>query len=169
MPVRFVLTRARRFFIYRVLHVDDTPHRIALGIATGIFIAWTPTVGFQMALTLLLSWLLGANKLAGLPFVWVSNPFTMFFIYYPNYLLGKSILGGKYPNADFIEAINWSGNWIEKIQSWWAETWKVFEPLWLGSIIAGVILGTIVYFVTYRSIVAYRKHWYKTHPAREKF
>ncbi|HKI70697.1 MAG TPA: DUF2062 domain-containing protein, partial [Verrucomicrobiae bacterium] len=89
--------RIERFFVYRVLHVDDTPHRIALGVAVGIFVAWTPTVGFQMILTIILATLLRANKLVGIPFVWISNPFTLGVIYYPNYLLGKFILQGDYP------------------------------------------------------------------------
>ena len=62
MPHRYIIRRLRRFFIYRVLHVDDTPHRIALGIAVGIFITWTPTIGMQMILTVLISALVGANK-----------------------------------------------------------------------------------------------------------
>ena len=33
MPHRFVWKRLKNFFIHRVLHVDDTPHRIALGVA----------------------------------------------------------------------------------------------------------------------------------------
>ena len=60
MLLRFIANRLKTFFIYRVLHVDDTPHRIALGVAAGIFIAWTPTIGFQMLLTILLAiaWLI---------------------------------------------------------------------------------------------------------------
>ena len=54
MPIKYAIQTAERFFIYRVLHVDDTPHRIALGVAVGIFVAWTPTVGLHMILTVLL-------------------------------------------------------------------------------------------------------------------
>jgi len=69
-------------FVDRVLQVHDTPHRIGLGVATGIFVAWTPTVGFQMALTVALAWLVGANKVVGVPFVWISCPPTYFATYY---------------------------------------------------------------------------------------
>ena len=168
MPIRFVLNRAKRFFIYRVLHVDDTPHRIALGVAIGIFVTWTPTIGFQMVLTILLSLLVGANKFVGVPFVWISNPLTMFPIYYPSYRLGRLLLGGDYPNADFLKAIQWSGNWIEKVQLWWQETWKVFGPLWLGSVLVGLLLGALTYVFVYHAVVAYRKRWYRTHPAKMK-
>jgi len=96
MPLRFIAKRIEKFFIYRVLHVDDTPHRIALGVAVGIFVTWTPTIGFQMILTVLLSWLLGANKLVGVPFVWISNPVTLPPIYGPNCYVGSLILGGRF-------------------------------------------------------------------------
>ena len=36
MPIRFVINRIKRFFIYRVFSLNDTPHRIALGVAAGI-------------------------------------------------------------------------------------------------------------------------------------
>ena len=71
MPHRYLIKRFRRWFIYRVLHVDDTPHRIALGVAVGIFVTWTPTIGLQMLLCILISALVGANKFVGLPFVWL--------------------------------------------------------------------------------------------------
>jgi hypothetical protein len=147
-----------RFFVYRVLHVDDTPHRIALGVAIGIFVAWTPTVGFQMILTLLLAALLRANKLVGVPFVWVSNPFTLGIIYYPNYLLGKFILQGDYPEPRFLNPAMVSAPWWQKIQIWWQDTWNVFAPLWLGSLVVGLFLGIVTYLVLYRVIVFYRSN-----------
>ena len=168
MPIRFAFNRLERFFIHRVLHVDDTAHRIALGVAVGIFVTWTPTIGFQMILAVLLAWLLKANKLVGVPFVWISNPLTVVPIYYPNYLLGRWLLGNDYGKGDFnlISAIHWGTNWVEKIQLWWKETWKVFEPLWLGSIIIGLLLGAATYVVVYYAVVAYRKHWHRRHPPR---
>jgi len=168
MPVRFVMRRLERFFIYRVLHVDDTPHRIALGVAIGIFIAWTPTIGFQMILTVLLSTLLRANKLVGLPFVWISNPLTVVPIYGPNYIIGCWLSGRPYNSLDFlIKATRVTGGWIDKVQAWWSATWQVFRPLWTGSILVGIILAILTYFTIYRAVAAYRRHWHKVHPPRQ--
>jgi uncharacterized protein (DUF2062 family) len=157
MPHRYVARKLKAFFIYRVLHVDDTPHRIALGVAIGMFITWTPTVGFQMLLVLALSWLLGANKLVGVPFVWISNPATLVPIFYPNYLLGKLVLGSNCEDPNFTEAMAFSGTWLETVQNWWAATWQVFWPLWVGSIIVGGCLGLISYGVIYYAVIKYRK------------
>jgi len=157
MPHRYIVRKLKAFFIYRVLHVDDTPHRIALGVGIGIFITWTPTVGFQMLIVLALSWLLGANKLVGVPFVWISNPATLVPIFYPNYLLGKYVLGSDCPDPDFGKAMAFSGTWLETVQNWWNATWQVFWPLWVGSIIIGGALGLISYAVIYYAVVKYRK------------
>jgi uncharacterized protein (DUF2062 family) len=157
MPHRYIARKLKAFFVYRVLHVDDTPHRIALGVAIGMFITWTPTIGFQMLLVLSLAWLLGANKLVGVPFVWISNPATFVLIFLPNYYLGRWVLGSNSEAPDFGKAMTFSGTWLEKVQNWWATTWQVFWPLWLGSIIVGLTLGIISYAVIYYAVLEYRK------------
>lgn len=173
IPLRYILKRIRVFFVYRVLHVNDTPHRIALGVAIGMLIAWTPTMGFQMILTVLLSALFGANKLVGVPFVWISNPLTAGPIYGPNFLIGKLMLGGNYQAPNFYVVLYASGGWwgevmINRIIAWWEATWKVFAPLWLGSFVVGVLVGGLTYFAVRYAVVAYRTHRHLKHPHRKK-
>ncbi len=171
MPYKFVVKKIKRFFIYRVLHVDDTPHRIALGLAIGIFITWTPTIGLQMVLTVLLAALMRANKLVGVPFVWISNPITALPLYGFNFLVGRWVLPGSYPWKLFQDsvanAVRFNGGWIDRIIAWWQATWFVFAPLWVGSILMGLILATVSYFVTRCAVVTYRKHWPHKHPPLE--
>ncbi len=168
MPLRFVARRVKRFFIYRVLSLDDTPHRIALGVAIGIFITWTPTIGLQMILTLALSALLGANKFVGIPFVWISNPFTLVPIYGPNYFLGCRLLGGKYAFSEFMEAVDrasqMNSGFIARVQGWWEAIWPILVPLWAGSIIIGASLGLISYAGVYYGVKAFRRHRHRVHP-----
>jgi len=148
----------QRFFIYRVLHVDDTPHRIALGLAIGVFVAWTPTIGFQMILTVLLSALLKANKFVGVPFVWISNPLTVPFIYGPNYALGSFLLGRKDAKPNFVQAIVLEGGWLETVRAWWSETLKVFWPLWIGSLLTALVIGGVSYLAVRYAVRTYREH-----------
>jgi hypothetical protein len=162
MPLKMVGRRLQAFFIYRVLHVDDRPHRIALGVAIGIFVTWTPTMGFQMLLTLALAWLLGANKLVGIPFVWISNPLTAAPIYYPNFMLGRWLLGGQYEPPKFGRVLLAGGDtfveaWINRVQAWWEATYHVLAPLWVGSVIIGLVLGAATYVTIRYAVVAYRR------------
>ncbi len=158
--IKFVAQKIERFFIYRVLSLDDTPHRIALGVAIGVFMAWTPTMGLQMVLTVALAFLLKANKLVGVPFVWISNPATIFPIYVPNYWVGCKLLGKK-PDAlhAIIKAIKFDGSFLERIHLWYSTTSSIFWELWLGSLVVAIILGVMTYFAMYRMIVVYRERW----------
>ena len=165
MPYRYIARKIKNFFIYRVLHVDDTPHRIALGVAIGIFVTWTPTIGLQMILTVILCTLFRANKAVGVPFVWISNPLTIVPIYYPNYVVGCWLLPGNYGGFDFIETLTrqLSGaGWWDKTVAWWTNMgdafWHVFWPLWVGSIVVGLVLGGLTYPLVYWGVVRYREH-----------
>lgn len=164
MPVSKLRRGLKNVFMYRVLHVDDTPHRIALGVAVGMFVAWTPTIGFQMVLTVLLATLLGANKLVGVPCAWISNPLTLVPIYYPNYRVGRWLLGHKDVTPTFLDNIHvpiqtdgWLRYWIYQVQIWWSRTWEVFLPLWLGSVVVGLVLGGAAYFVIRWLVTRHRR------------
>ena len=81
-----------RVIKFRILHANDSPHRIALGVSLGLFLACMPIFGLHILIALLLCILLRANKLAALTCVWVSNPFTLVPIYYSDYYIGRAVL-----------------------------------------------------------------------------
>jgi len=174
IPIRYILKRIRLFFIYRVLHVDDTPHRIALGVAVGVFVAWTPTMGFQMLLAVLLATLLRANKLVGIPFVWISNPVTTVPIYHwIDYHVGLTILGSQYPPPNFSKAIMvggswWLETWVNRIGAFWEAIWQAFMPISLGSLVVGLTCGGATYLAVRYAVIAYRRHRHRKHPHRKK-
>ena len=173
MPrIRIYIRLVERFVIYRILHADDTPHRLALGIALGIFLAWTPTIGFQMILVLLLAPTFRVNPLVGIPFVWVSNPLTMVPIYFANYWVGNKLLNifAGHPALTYTEVTQRLGSFgsISHFLSnfYTADFWhKVITllaefglDLWVGSLIVGLAVALLTYIVSYRFIV-----WYRTH------
>lgn len=155
------LERLRHFVVNKILGVHDSPHRIALGVAIGIFVTWTPTIGFQMALTVLLSTLLRANKVVGVPLVWISNPATLW-IYIPNYLLGCWLLREE-PSTDrlvnaLIQAFGVNDNGLRERFVVLVQTlWDVLAPLMLGSVIVAALLGALCYAATYRGVLAYHR------------
>lgn len=161
MFLRRQVERLCHFVVHKILGVHDSPHRIALGVAIGIFVTWTPTIGFQMALTLLLSTLLRANKVVGVPLVWISNPATLW-IYIPNYLLGCWLLREE-PSTDrlvnaLIQAFGVNDNGLRERFVVLVQTlWDVLAPLMLGSVIVGAILGAICYLATYQGVLAYHR------------
>ena len=176
--LRYFIKKIEIFFIYRVLHVNDTPHRIALSIAIALFWTWTPTIGLQMVLTLATATLLRANKFVGLPFVWISNPATLIPIYVPNYFVGCWLTGGEYDGWKIIRratlnAFEFSGGFWEyfvRIGNWFQALTPVFLELWVGSVVVGLLLAVMSYFTINRMVVVYRqkyRDWQQRHAQKK--
>lgn len=153
--------RLRRFIVHDILHADDPPHRLALGIALGVFFAFIPVFGAQMILVVLSAWLLRANKLVGTPIVWLTNPATVVPIYYTCYLLGIRIL--RMPNVGlkwWAQLAEPPHGWSVSLAFYWSRLFEVAAPLLLGSLIVAVAAAVPAYLVTYRVIWTYRmRRW----------
>jgi uncharacterized protein (DUF2062 family) len=125
----------------------------------------TPTFGFQMAIALFFAYLLRENRLAAILGVWITNPVTAPVIYAIEYEIGRILLGmerAHLPMELTVKAYTELG-------------WNVLSPLWLGGILAGLILGTLSYFLTLRLVPAVknwrvprwpRRHWHKKSKTR---
>lgn len=159
-----------RFVKFRVLHIDDSPQRIARGIAVGFFIAYLPVLGLHMLLALILAQLIRGNKALAVMAVWICNPFTFVLIYYPCYRLGRMILPffREKPQVelDQIHALldqTLSFNYMLVhffTVDYWKQAAAVFAQIGLETCIGGVILGAIVakvgYWITYYFVIGYR-------------
>lgn len=165
----------RWFLLNKILHVQDTPHRIALGLAVGMFVALTPTFGFQMLITVALCWILRANKVVGIPLAWITNPVTMGPIYYFNYWIGGLFLGPGQVGLSHFQKL---GQFQGAGAGWWADTvagiryaWglilDVFWQCWLGSLLVAAVCGAITYALGYWGVQAYRRHHRRRFPASQ--
>ena len=81
-----------------VLHSTAPVSEVSLGVAVGVFLGLTPTVGVQMYLVALV-WSIYRyifnrhfNLPVGVAMVWISNPFTMVPLYYLFLLTGYWML-----------------------------------------------------------------------------
>ena len=160
VPFRAGLKKAEAWFVH-LLHLDDTAHQIALGTGLGVFIAFTPTIGFQMLLVLLAASALRANKAAGLPMPWITNPVTIVPMFSLNYYVGWLLVGG--PGLGEFEArllglMRLDLGWIEWVKGWWHLMIDMAAPLWVGSVICGLVAGAIAYVIMFYLITVYRRH-----------
>lgn len=158
---RLTMRRLRRYLVHNILHADDPPHRLALGVAIGLFVTFTPTLGIQMVLILLLAWLCRANLVIGLPVTWVSNPLTIWPIYYACYKVGTFVVGGDRVNRAWWEQLkDPPDGWISAISFYWERLMTVASPLWVGCLIVATLIGIASYIATYRLVVWYRmRRW----------
>lgn len=138
----------------QILQIDDTPESIARGVALGVFIAMTPTVGIQMIIVTIVNTICRANRLAGLVMVYISNPVTMLPIYWFDYQVGRLILGQKsISHSQFEKIFELRGpNLVARLQSFVENlaqfSFDVAGPLFLGGIIVGLVCGIPAYPLT---------------------
>ena len=152
----------KKFFLQTVLHANDSPHRIALGVGLGFFVGFTPTIGFQMIIVVFLAWLLRANKAVGVPLVWISNPVTFIPLYFPSYWLGCKMMGMEGTLSEF-ETLKDSLladdlGLRDRAAQLWELGLDIMAPLWLGSMVVATIFGVATYLITLLWITQHRLH-----------
>ena len=154
------MIREAKALFRRILHTDDTPHKIAWGVALGMFVAWTPTVGIQMIVAGILAWLLRGNVAAAVAIVWVSNPYTIVPLYYSNYLIGNALVGGRgLDEAWFADLLDRrTMTFWEYLIHAYEKLIPIFGQMFLGGVIAGVPIAVVSYILTYRAVVKFREH-----------
>jgi uncharacterized protein (DUF2062 family) len=137
-----------RQWLRTLLMLDDTPHHIALGTAIGMFVAFTPTVGIQMVLLLLLAVLVRPvfrfNKVAGLIAVYITNPLTVVPIYWFNYKIGTLCFASTISKEEFAAIFQYDG-----LREWWTSMTRLFVdvgvPLMVGSLVVAAICSLATY------------------------
>jgi len=168
LPLRRGWKKVKAWLV-SLLHLDDSPHRIALGVAVGAFVAFTPTWGIQMLLVVALAWLVGANKVAGLPMPWIiTNPFTNVPVYSFCYWIGYLMVGGPGPGeftARLKDLLQAEDGWWSSVRQMGTLAWDVAVPLWVGTVVVGLAGGAVCYVIFYYAIRSYRRR-YGHHPHR---
>jgi uncharacterized protein len=151
---RFVCARAVR----GVLHLSDTPHRIAIGSAAGLFVMPVPIPG-QVLLGPLLAKLVRGNVVASIPWTWVNNPFTVLFFIYGQYRLGLLFISGAGETMSFAAL----GDLIERLRAMsWGEAFAhgfdvlgdVLVPLAVGTALAAAFFAVCGYLLIRRLVAA---------------
>ena len=165
------LRPALRFVKFRILHVDDSPERIARGIAVGVFIAYLPLMGIQMVLAWAAAAMFKANKIMAVLGVWVSNPATAILVYYPSYRLGRWLLGFA-PHKPEIDPEQLENLFEETLSlyrlimefhsaAFWKEVSSALMKIGLETFIGGVIIGFFVakaaHWLSYHGVIYYRR------------
>lgn len=123
-----------------LLRLNNSPPEIALGIAIGVFIAILPVYGLHTILVIIAAIIVRpANKIAILLGTNISLPPTVPFITWTGYDIGRFFLKGDYPPLTWLDFTNVT---FRKILNY-------YPPLFLGSIILGIICAAVFYFLTY--------------------
>jgi len=121
---------------YKVPRVYLSTNRksVANAIMIGIFIAMIP-MPFQMIAVLLFIPFFKFHVPLAIVMVWISNPVTMPFIYYIEYLTGNALL--------FMDGVSD----VELSVAWFSENIDdIFIPLYFGAIFYSSLFAMLSYF-----------------------
>ncbi len=142
------LPRPFKLFYIRFIRLRGAPEEIAEGMALGIFIGMTPTMGAQILIAIFVAALLRKNKIAAALGVFITNPVTAPFIYGFEYELGRYLLGWK--RLRLPTELSW-----EVVRHL---SWGVIVPLCLGSLIFAVVFGLLAYFLTLKAMPVVKRY-----------
>jgi hypothetical protein len=121
-----------------VIKLKESPHRIALAFATGVFIGMSPLLGFHTLLGFAIAWIFRLNPFALLAGVYITNPWTIVPIYTFSTYVGAQCLGLE----QMIPEIDWSNlSFINLLND--------LEPLLMPFILGTLLIGTIASIISY--------------------
>ncbi|WP_102830230.1 DUF2062 domain-containing protein [Bartonella bovis] len=158
----------RRSFCYmrkRILRISETRHKVALGLAIGIFSACSPFFGLHIILALFFSWILRGNFTAAIIGTVFSNPLTFLPIVMLNYKIGYLFLS-LFGDVDRISLSQirtmFSDLTFSKVWIIFENTWvSIMLPMILGGILLGFIFGGLSYIGVYRAIGRFQQKRYQ--------
>jgi uncharacterized protein len=156
------LQRGWRYLWHRVTRISATPHTIALGVAIGAFVSFTPFMGLHFLIAALLALALGGNILASALGTAVGNPLTFPFIWLASYNLGAMLLGYRQRTRIHIDLPD---HMLKLVFSEpglvWRAFWRAVDPYILPMLVGGIPLGLAcglaVYIIVRSAVAGYQR------------
>jgi uncharacterized protein (DUF2062 family) len=140
-----------RPWLRRLLRVRDTPEALARGLAVGFFFGVSVFWGLQMALAVLVSWLVRGNKVVAVAATGVSNPLTTLPLYGFCWFVGHLVLGGE-------------GGLPELTATHGPEDLMALGPRFLATMLVGTtivgVAGGAAFYVAAPRIMAALRRWH---------
>ena len=136
-----------RATIKKLLLSDESTEKVALGMAIGIFISFSPFIGTHTWSALAISFLFGASRVAALVGTLFNNPITMPIFFFIEVKLGGFLLGLSLKLPDEV----WTN-----MSEFLAFGKEVALSIIVGFVVIGIIASIIAYFVTYRIVIKFR-------------
>ena len=126
-----------------VLTGNATSHKLAMGLAVGVFFSILPTFGVGMIISLLLAWYKKWNVISTYFGTLITNPFNATFIYFFDYKLGNWIINGN--QTGFLTVS-------------WQSLKDIALELYLGGFILACFCSIVLYFLLYGIAEKYKQN-----------
>jgi uncharacterized protein len=138
-----------RYQLIRLLRLAEDSHAIALGSAWGIFVSFTPFLGFHLILCTLMCLIFGGSKLASWISSLIGNPATFPLFFWVDYQLGGWLMDLFGIERDPAIGFSFEGLSFDALFS---DVSSVFMPILFGGIIMAPLMAATGYWATYRFV-----------------
>lgn len=128
-----------------VLGVKDTPHRVSLAFALGVFIGMSPLFGVHTILGIAVSYVFKLNRFATIVGVYITNPWTIIPIYTFSTWIGAKCLGMD----RILPEIDWRSISFSKLLN---EFSPLLAPFLVGTVLIGTLSSVLGYFLVYHIV-----------------
>jgi hypothetical protein len=146
-----------------IFKVKESPHRIALAFAAGVFMGISPLIGLHYIGGFFLAWLFRLNKLVTLIGVSVNNPWTIVPISTFSVWLGAKLIGIKQvlPEVDWgditLTSIISKFTDMDKFIYLMKELMPLIASFFIGSFVICIVAAIASYFILQILVTRYRK------------
>jgi hypothetical protein len=149
-------SKTGRWFRYQYLRLvrqDDTPERVAGGLALGVALGVLPSFGLGIIIVIFLSGWLRLNRAAGVIGALVMNPWTTPLFWAASYLVGSLVIGNNIAETlAIVNELKSQGDlWSHLLAK------RLLLPYIIGNIIVTVCVSAVFYVVGFWAVRAYRR------------
>jgi uncharacterized protein (DUF2062 family) len=144
-----------------LLHVNDTPERTAAAFAMGVFIGFSPFLGFHTVIAIALAFLFSLNRVAALLGVYSNLPWIIAGYYAFTTMIGAAVTRTRLP-AEFRERLVALFDLSLRTGDFWHQLGALLRPLLVpyivGSLIGCSILAIAAYPLALVFVRSRRRH-----------
>ena len=149
-----------RDLLKKLLHIEDTPERTAIAFSIGVFLGYSPFLGFHTLLGIAIAFLFRLNRVAVLLGAWSNIPWWLVPYYMIATWMGMWLIGFRIDKA-ILQQIFRSGMDQGFISSdFWnrvVSQWSLLISFMVGSLILAALLSLVAYPFSLRWIKFYRQ------------
>jgi uncharacterized protein len=162
-----VLKHFFRYQLIRLHRLAEDPKAIALGSAWGIFVSFTPFLGFHVILCTIMCIIFGGSKLASWISSLIGNPATFPFFFWADYKLGSWIMDILGIARDTTTEFSIDGLSLDALVN---DMSNIIVPILFGAVILAPLAAATGYWATYKFVELTRHRRMKRMKlAREKY
>lgn len=156
MGVKHWCRRKWQWLYIKMLKEKAPAEYIARGWAIGMFFGCTIPFGFQLLLSIPVSFLLKGSKIGATLGTLITNQLTIFIIYPAQCYVGDLILGGNVGYGEIKDAM------FEVLKKQDYDTlfglgWELVAAFFVGGLLLATVMTPLTYFGVLNAVMRYRK------------